>query len=176
MFAPQDEVRIGPMSVELLEGLKRFRLRLDENPSGLQLDLEWTATMNPHQEEHDFRESGGRVVQDISRFDQAGRARGNVQFGGKTISLDEEIWWGHRDRSWGTRRALRTDATDARRTAFAPFLFSWSVAQFRDYAPHWRFVERGPGKYTYLSGERALPLGIKSDPVWRVDKTEQEFR
>jgi hypothetical protein len=78
-----DEVRIGPLSVELLEGLKRFRLRLDENRSGLQLDLEWTATMNPHEEEHDFRESGGRVVQDISRFDQAGRARGNVQFGGQ---------------------------------------------------------------------------------------------
>ena len=104
------DVRIGPLSVELLEGLKRLRLKLDENPSGLLLDIEWTATMNPHEEEHDFRESGGRVVQDISRFDQAGRSRGILQFGGKTISLDEENWWGHRDRSWGTRRPLRTDA------------------------------------------------------------------
>ena len=170
------DVRIGPLSVELLEGLKRLRLKLDENPSGLLLDIEWTATMNPHEEEHDFRESGGRVVQDISRFDQAGRSRGILQFGGKTISLDEENWWGHRDRSWGTRRPLRTDATDGRRTTFAPFLFSWSVAQFRDYALHWRFVERGPGKYTYLSGEKAAPLGANSDPGWRLDKTEQEFR
>jgi hypothetical protein len=47
----------------LLEGLKRLRLKLDENPSGLRLDIEWTATMNPHEEQHDFRESGGRVVQ-----------------------------------------------------------------------------------------------------------------
>ncbi len=171
-----DEIRIGPLSVELLEGLKRFRLKLDENPSSLRLDVEWTATMNPHEEQHDFRESGGRVVQDISRFDQAGRARGILHFGGKTIALDEENWWGHRDRSWGTRRPLRTDAAGARRTSFAPFLFSWSVAQFREYALHWRFVERGPGKYTYLSGEKAATLGASSDPGWRLDKTEQEFR
>src|SRR5213596_2647306 len=39
-----DEVRIGPLSVELLQGLKRFRLRLDENPSGLRFDVDWTAT------------------------------------------------------------------------------------------------------------------------------------
>src|SRR5712691_5193408 len=149
-----DEVKIGPLSIDLLEGLRRFRIKLDENPSSLRLDVEWIAAMNPHEEEHDFRESGGKVVQDISRFDQAGRADGVLQFGGKTVRLDREGWWGHRDRSWGTRRPLCTDTSGSSRTTFAPFLFSWSVAQFRDYALHWRFVERGAGKYSYLSGEK----------------------
>jgi hypothetical protein len=171
-----DEVRIGPLSIEVLEGLRRFRIRLGDNPSSLRLDLEWTATMNPHEEEHDFRESGGKVVQDISRFDQVGRVRGILEVAGKAISLSEEAWWGHRDRSWGTRRPLRTDASDSKRTTFAPFLFSWSAAQFRDYAIHWRFVERGPGKYSYLSGERVWPFGERGDPGWRLEKTEQEFR
>jgi hypothetical protein len=58
--------------------------------------VEWTATMNSHEEEHDFRENGGRVVQDISSFDQTGRARGMIQFGGKKILRDEENWWEHR--------------------------------------------------------------------------------
>src|SRR2546421_731167 len=133
MLRPKiDELKIGPLSVEVLEGLRRFRLRLGENPSSLRLDVEWTARMNPHEEEHDFRESGGKIVQDISRFDQAGRAQGIVQVDGKTIRLDRESWWGHRDRSWGTRRPLRTDTSAATRTAFAPFLFSWSIAQFPD--------------------------------------------
>jgi len=171
-----DQVKIGPLSVEMLEGLHRFRIRLGENPSTLRLDIEWTAAMNAHEEEHDRRESGGKVVQDISRFDQVGRARGTLQLGGKTISLTEDAWWGHRDRSWGTRRPLRTDVTDTKRTTFAPFLFSWSVAQFPGYALHWRFVERAAGKYSYFSGERVTPFGEKSDPGWLLEKAEQDFR
>ena len=171
-----EEVKIGPLSVEVIEGLRRLRVRLADNPSSLRLDLEWTAAMNPHEEEHDFRESGGKTVQDISRFDQAGRARGVLQVDGATITLDEQHWWSHRDRSWGTRRPLRTEASDTKRTTFAPFLFSWSVAQFREYALHWRFVERGAGRYSYFSGERVLPLGRPRDHGWMLDRTEQEFR
>ncbi len=52
----------------------------------------------------------------------------------------------------------------------------WGLAQFRDYALHWRFVERGPGRYTYLSGEKTAPFGAISDLGWRLEKTEQEFR
>jgi hypothetical protein len=99
-----------------------------------------------------------------------------LQFGGKRISLTDDAWWGHRDRSWGTRRPLRTDTTDSKRTSFAPFLFSWSVAQFPGYALHWRFVERAAGKYSYFSGERVVPYSGKNDPGWLLEKTEQEFR
>jgi hypothetical protein len=169
-------VKIGPLSVETLEGLRRFRMQLGDNPSNLRLNVEFIASMNPHEEEHDFRQSGGKIVQDISRFDQMGRVRGRLEFGGKAIELNEQDWYAHRDRSWGTRRPLRTDSSDATRTTFAPFLFSWSVAQFRDYALHWRFVERGPGKYSYFSGERVLPFGQPADLGWHIDKIEQEFR
>jgi hypothetical protein len=170
-------VKIGPLAVETLEGLRRFRMILGDNPSSLRLDLGWIASMNPHEEEHDRRESGGKVVQDITRFDQAGRVRGVLEFGGKTIKLSDDAWWGHRDRSWGTRRPLRTDASDAaKHTTFAPFLFSWSVAQFPDYTLHWRFVERGPGKYSYISGEKVAPAGQPSDPGWVLERTDQEFR
>ena len=171
-----DEVRIGPLSVEVVEGLRRVRIRLADNPSTLRLDAEFRATMNPHEEEHDYRESGGRVVQDISRFDQVGRVSGVLEVAGRRFDLSEDAWWGHRDRSWGTRRPLRTDASDFQRTRFAPFLFSWSAAQFADHALHWRFVERGPSRYSYISGEKAAPIGESADPGWRLDRTEQEFR
>src|SRR5580704_323339 len=117
------EVTIGPLSVEVIEGLRSFRITLVDNPSGISFDIVWSATMNPHEEEHDFRKSNGRVVQDISRFDQACRARGTLSIPGKTVRLNESDWWGHRDRSWGTRRPLRTDISEVQRTSFAPFLF-----------------------------------------------------
>ena len=170
------EVKIGPLSIEILEGLRRFRMVLGDNPSGMRFDIEWIASMNPHEEEHDFRRSRGRVVQDISRFDQAGRARGTLTIPGRTFALDETTWWGHRDRSWGTRRPLRTETADARRTVLAPFLFSWSVAQFPDHALHWRFVERGEGRYSYLTGELVRPVGQAPEPGGALEETRQEFR
>ncbi|MGD0291151.1 MAG: hypothetical protein ABSC63_16025 [Candidatus Binataceae bacterium] len=171
-----DKVKIGPLSIEVLEGLRSFRMVLADNPSGISFDIVWTATMNPHEEEHDFRQSNGRVVQDISRFDQAGRARGVLSIPGKRVTLNENDWWGHRDRSWGTRRPLRTDISDKQRTTFAPFLFSWSVAQFRDFTLHWRFVERGAGHYSYFSGELVRPFDQPADPGFILEKTQQDFR
>ena len=100
------EIKIGPLSIETIEGLKSFRMVLAKNPSGIDFDIVWSATMNPHEEEHDFRKSNGRVVQDISRFDQAGRARGILNIPGTSVTLREQDWWTHRDRSWGTRRPL----------------------------------------------------------------------
>jgi hypothetical protein len=170
------EIKIGPLSIEILEGLRRFRMVLADNPSGLAFDIEWRATMNPHEETQDFRRSHGRVVQDISRFDQAGRACGTLRMPGRTVTLTEDAWWGHRDRSWGVRRPLRTESSDSRRTTFAPFLFSWSVAQFRDHALHWRFVERRAGRYSYLTGELVRPFGEAAEPGWRLAKTQQQFR
>ena len=105
-----------------------------------------------------------------------GRARGELSIPGKTVTLNQNDWWGHRDRSWGTRRPLRTDISDKQRTTFAPFLFSWSVAQFRDFTLHWRFVERGAGHYSYFSGELVRPFGQPTDPGFILEKTEQEFR
>ena len=59
------------------------------------------------------------------------------------------------------------------------WLYQQSVhvsAQFREYALHWRFVERGAGKYSYFSGEKVSPFGRQRDPGWLLDRTEQEFR
>ncbi len=170
------EIKIGPLSIELLEGLRRFRMVLAGNPSGISFDIEWAATMNPHEETHDFRRSNGRVVQDIARFDQVGRATGALSIPGHTFALTPETWFCHRDRSWGTRRPLRTEAGNAQSTRFAPFLFSWSAAQFADYALHWRFVERSAGRYSYFTGELVRPFGQPTDPGWQLERTEQEFR
>jgi hypothetical protein len=42
------ETTIGPLSIRVLEGLRRHRLTLAPNDSGLAFDLEFVATLNPH--------------------------------------------------------------------------------------------------------------------------------
>ncbi len=155
-----DEVKIGPLSVETLEGLRRFRIKLDDNPSTLRLDIEWTASMNPHEEEHDLRESGGKVVQDIARFDQVGRARGTLQFGGKTISLTE-------DAVVGASRSLMGHAPSAAhrhsRTRSAPPSRRFCSVGRSCNSPATRCIGASsnapPGKYSYFSGEKVAPFG-----------------
>ena len=81
------------------------------------------------------------------------------------------------DRPSHDRRYLLDSAKIRRALGWEPTIdFAEGLAQFRDYALHWRFVERSPGKYTYLSGEKAEPFGANRDQGWLLDKTEQEFR
>src|ERR1700732_1473173 len=40
--------RVGPLQIHVLEGLRRHRIVLAENDSGLSFDIEFQATLNPH--------------------------------------------------------------------------------------------------------------------------------
>jgi hypothetical protein len=75
------------------------------------------------------------------RFEQSGRVRGTLQFGGKVIPFDT---MGHRDHSWGTR--------------------DWGVAQ------HWKWLEAQAGSDLIVHcweleflGERALRGYVQRD-------------
>src|SRR5437879_5943278 len=53
--------QVGPLRIDVIEGLRRHRLVLDENPSGFAFALEFDASMNAHEEAHHFRRRHGRV-------------------------------------------------------------------------------------------------------------------
>ncbi|HVA39477.1 MAG TPA: hypothetical protein VNF49_02340 [Candidatus Binataceae bacterium] len=42
--------RVGPLQIQVLEGLRRHRIVLAENDSGMSFDIEFHATLNPHEE------------------------------------------------------------------------------------------------------------------------------
>ena len=57
------ETTVGPLTIQVIEGLRRHRIALARNDSGLSFDMEFIATMNPHEEEPHFRRqaSGERL-------------------------------------------------------------------------------------------------------------------
>ncbi len=161
---------IGPMKIEIIEGLRRHRLALGANESGLSFDLEFVATMNPHEEEPHFRRRGGRVTEHMARAQQLGAYRGWIEVGGERRTLTEESWLGQRDHSWGIRAEMRTDAANPPLTYYPPFFYCWTTAQFADRGLHLFFKERAPGDKIYISGEEVRALGTRvSEPALLAD-------
>ena len=167
--------RVGPLQIHVLEGLRRHRIVLAENDSGMSFDIEFHATLNPHEEEPHFRRRHGRVAEQIARAQQVGRYSGWIKAGGKRYELKPETWWGQRDRSWGIRAELHTDETKPPLSYFPPLLFSWSTIQFADHGLQWYFNERAPGDFIYITGEEVLPLGQQADRRRRITDVAHEI-
>ena len=166
---------VGPLSFQVVEGLRRHRLVLEKNESGLSFDIEWQAALNPHEEAHHFRRRGGRVAEDISRYSQMGRGRGVIEVAGRTIRVEPDRWWGQRDHSWGVRAELRTDPTEPAQTRIPPLCYNWGIAQFPNYGIHWYFNERAPQDYIYITGEVVNPIGEEATRGRRIVGLEHSF-
>jgi hypothetical protein len=158
------DTEIGPLKIEVLEGLRRHRLSLAENESGLAFDFEFIASMNPHEEEQHFRRRQGRVTEHMARAEQLGRYQGWLQVEGKHYDIKPDIWWGQRDHSWGIRAEMRTDETSPPLTFYPPFVYAWATVQFQNRGLHIFFKERASGDKIYLTGEEVFPIGSRAKP------------
>ena len=156
------DTSVGALSIKVLEGLKRHHLSLADNPSGLTFDLEFVATMNPHEEEPHFRRRKGRVTEDMTRVQQLGRYQGWMALDDRRWDIDQKTWLGQRDHSWGIRAEMRTDDAHPPVTFYPPFLFLWITVQFEDYGLQLFLKERAPGDTIYISGEVVRPLGDRT--------------
>jgi hypothetical protein len=92
--------RCGPITIEVVKPLEAFRLAIDAGEH-LRGEVEWTASVPPHEEHPHFRRERARVVEDYQRFDQVGTVNGWLATAGRRIELDQ--WWACRDHSWGVR-------------------------------------------------------------------------
>ena len=146
------ETFVGPFRIEIIEGMKRHRLSLGENASGISFELEFDATFPAAQEKQNYRERNGTVEEDLARVAQFGRWRGWIVVNGHRFDVEPEQWWGQRDRSWGIRSEMRTDETRPPVANHRNFFWTWSMLQFEDSAISVFLKERTPGKPHYLSG------------------------
>jgi len=167
--------RLGPLEITVLEGLKRHRLVLGPNDSGLRLELEFHGTLNPHEEAPHLRRRDGRITENMYRAQQMGRYSGWIEYGGKRVTVTPETWWGQRDHSWGIRGEMRTDESSPPLTFYPPFLYTWTTAQFKDRGLVIFFKERAPGSMIYLSGEEVHALGSKVSSRNQLVDVAHEF-
>lgn len=169
------ETVIGPLKIEVLEGLRRHRLSLAENESGLTFDLEFIASMNPHEEEQHYRRRQGRVTEHMMRAEQLGRYQGWCRVGEQSYEIKPDTWWGQRDHSWGIRAEMRSDETTPPVTFYPPFLYAWATIQFQNRGLHVFFKERAPGDKIYLTGEEVFPIGTRTKPGSLLENVFHRF-
>lgn len=175
---------VGPLAITVLEGLRRHRLVLSENGSGISFELEFQATMNPHEEKAHQRRRNGRITENMARAQQLGRYSGWIEFDGRRVEVNG--WLGQRDHSWGVRAEMRTDESHPPLTFYPPFFYCWTTAQFPNHGLHIFFKERAPGDKIYLSGEQVGGIGsrtssrlhladVRHEVVWHDDPRGQSM-
>lgn len=95
---------VGPLRVDVIEPMRRQRLRLTDNPTGLAFDVETTHSMPPFLETGEAQHRWGRLHNQVCRYTLAVRATGWVSLDGQRHEIEGE--YGCRDHSWGVRSTM----------------------------------------------------------------------
>jgi hypothetical protein len=146
------ETAVGPLRLQMVQGLQQHRLTLADNASGISFDLMFEASFAAAQEKQSFRERKGVLEEDLARVAQLGRYSGWLVINGQRHELTPATWWGQRDRSWGIRSEMRTDFANPPMQQHTNFFWTWSMFQCETVGVSIFMKEREAGKPYYLSG------------------------
>ena len=156
---------VGPIGVEVLEGLRRLRVWCEPNEWDLSFDLTFEGAAFPFQEPHFFRRAGNRVVMDYTRLTQPGRWSGQLSVGGEQHDVRPEGWLGARDHSWGIRPVGdREPAGAPARGGQRGFFWNWSPIQFDDHCIMYTASEDADGSRWHEAAARLYPYDAERAP------------
>lgn len=145
------EMSVGPFRIEILEPMKRVRVVLDDNKSGVSCDLTFSARTASIQEGRQTLWSGARRVMDATRFDQFGRWSGHVRHPDGEIKVNDDMCFGTKDRSWGVRRVGEPEMGGAPGLPGGIF-FLWAPLIWDDHISHAIFFDGPKGEALVREG------------------------
>ena len=168
--APLDRVdmAVGPITIEVVEPLRRLRIVLRPNDSGIEADLLFTNVTVAMEEPRFTRHAGSRVVMDYTRLTQFGAWEGWITVDGERIEVKPSEVVGSRDRSWGIRGVGERDA-GAPGTQEPQFFWLWAPTSFDDACVHFDVQEDADGRRWHWNGEIAPVGGASSERAVAVD-------
>jgi hypothetical protein len=155
------DLTVGPFRLEISEPLRRARVVLEDNTTGLGCDLTFSTRTSAIQEARQVLWDGTRKVMDATRFAQLGRWTGEVAHPDGSWRVDD--WYGTKDRSWGIRGVGEPDppgASTGMRSAF----FLWAPLFWDDHVSHAVFFD-GPNGEALVREGLVAPLFASEDAV-----------
>ena len=167
-LAPREpsETRVGPLALEVLEPLRRLRLTIAPNATGIEADLVFLSRA-PALEEARARMKAGpttRNLIDMTRFTQFGSWSGRVRAGGRETRIEASRTYATRDRSWGVRPV---GAAAPGRPGDAPQVaWLWTPIHFEDEAFLLGYFQRPDGERWNADGMR---VPVSADPAAFAD-------
>jgi hypothetical protein len=156
---------VGPIGVEILDGLRKLRVWCDQNDWNLSFDLTFEGAIAAFQEPHFKRYAGPRVVMDYTRLTQTGRWSGELTVGGERHAVEQATWWGGRDHSWGIRPIGEPERGGApARDGNMGFFWNWSPVQFSDHSIMYTISENHDGSRWHEAGARLFGIDANKSP------------
>jgi len=152
--APLDRVdagRVGPIRLDVIEPMRRHRLRVDAPEHGVRADLQFVARSGPVQEPHFLVKAGQRSVFDYTRLTQFGHWSGWIEIDGTRHDLESTTTPGSRDRSWGTR-PIGPAADTGTPVGERQFYWLWAPVNFPDFSTHFDVNEHADGSRWHQTG------------------------
>lgn len=173
------ELDVGPFRMEIIEPMRKARVILEDNESGITADLTFTARTAAIEEAHQTLWSGTRRWMDATRFDQFGRWQGVITHPEGTIKVDENVCHGTKDRSWGVRTVGESESGGAPNVpngiAFMWAPLFWEDPGFEQHVSHAIFFDGQKGEPLVREGLEArlypsmadIPAGVEDGLVDR---------
>ena len=131
------DTSVGPLSVEVVEGLQKLRVRCEPNEWGVAFDLLFDGSVPAQEEPRSFNRSRARITQDVSRYAQVGTWSGSLEVAGQRYEVDPASWKGARDHSWGVRPVGEPEHPGIKlkdmQNMTVGLLHNWLPMQFDDY-------------------------------------------
>ncbi|HEY5008649.1 MAG TPA: hypothetical protein VII42_11630 [Caulobacteraceae bacterium] len=168
------EMQVGPFRIEVIEPMKRARVVLEDNDSGITCDLTFSARTAAIQEARQTLWTGVRRGMDATRFDQFGRWSGVVRDPDGEIKVEEAVCLGTKDRSWGVRGVGEPEtggAPQSRRGAF----FLWAPLFWEDHITHAIFFDGPNGEALVREGITAPLYASEADVPGVEDGRDQRM-
>lgn len=128
---------VGPVRVEVLEPLRRFRIICDPNDLGFSWDVECTTVSAPWERRRRFSARTGGRLSDVSlHWNQGYRCSGSVTIDGERRAITPDRWSGVRDRSWGIGRFWEGEHSYGSNAAYGNFSGLRPAFQPNDRGPY----------------------------------------
>ena len=156
------EMQVGPFRMEILEPMKRTRVILEDNESGVSCDLTFSTRTAPIEEARQTLWSGARRVMDATRCDQFGRWSGWVKHPDGEFTVEEAMCHGTKDRSWGVRNVGERETGGAPRTP-SGICFVWAPLFWDDHVTHAIFFDGPKGEALVREGIVAPLFGTEAE-------------
>tara|TARA_Y100000768_G_scaffold369179_1_gene333823 strand:- start:93 stop:1196 length:1104 start_codon:yes stop_codon:yes gene_type:complete len=142
----RSDLKVGPISIEILDPLKSLRVKCEPNEWGVDLDVTWTASHHPLEEPRQYLRREGKVVFDTMRFAQLGRWEGHLHTPNQSWDISPESWGGSRDRSWGVRPVGEKESDGIRQNvSVMEGLWNYYPVDFEDHAIIYMLQETNEG-------------------------------
>lgn len=172
------DTQVGPFRFEVLEGLQKLRLVLDENEWGVSFDLVFDGVVPALEEPKQIQKQFTRITMDTSRFAQIGCYTGTLMVAGQTYTVTPDRWKGARDRSWGIRPVGEASppgiAVKVERSH--GFFHNWLPMQFDDFLFKVFFEEDADGTRLIEESVKVYNTGLgKPNEIMGTPRHEFSF-